>query len=128
MRGWELLKESEGSDFDSDVEDLLIAAKANDMQELSVDALVDQLNDMGYAVTPDSLIASLEDEEGAEHEYIKTITLSTIVLKSHGLDDQEETGYEDEQADAGRIATKTAMKGIKNKQANQRERTKDATA
>lgn len=127
MRGWELLRESEGSDFDSDVEDLLIAAKANGMQELSVDALVDQLNDMGYAVTPDSLIASLEDGEG-EHEYIKTITLNTIVLKSHSLDNQQASGYEDEQVDAERIATKTAMKGVKDKQANQRAQTKDATA
>ena len=80
MRGWELLRESEGSNFESDVEDLLIAAKANGMQELSVDALVDQLNNMGYAVTPDSLIASLESQEN-EHPFIKTITLNTIVLK-----------------------------------------------
>lgn len=128
MRGWELLKESEGSDFESDVEDLLIAAKANGMQELSVDALVDQLNEMGYAVTPDSLIASLESHEGHEHDFIETITLSTIVLKSHSLDDKAETGYEDEQVDAERIASKTAMKGVKNKQANKREQTKDATA
>jgi len=127
MRGWELLNESEGSNFESDVEDLLIAAKANGMQELSVDALVDQLNDMGYAVTPDSLIASLEGH-GHEHEFIKTITLNTIVLKSHALDDQETKGYEDEEADAERIATKTAMKGVKDKQASHRDATKDAVA
>lgn len=125
MRGWELLVESEGSDFESDVEDLLIAAKANDMQELSVDALVDQLNNMGYAVTPDSLIASLEDHE---HEFIKTITLSTIVLKSHSLGDQEITDFEDEEVDAERIASKTAMKGIKNRQSFQQSATKDAIA
>lgn len=127
MRGWELLRESEGSDFESDVEDLLIAAKANGMQELSVDALVDQLNDMGYAVTPDSLIASLEDHEH-EHDFIKNITLSTIVLKSHSLDDQEITGFEDEEIDAERIASKTAMKGVKDKQAFQQSATKDAIA
>lgn len=72
MRGWELLRESEGSNFESDVEDLLIAAKANGMQELSVDALVDQLNDMGYAVTPDSLITSLQEHEH-EHPFIKQL-------------------------------------------------------
>jgi len=127
MRGWELLKEGEGSDFESDVEDLLIAAKANGMQELSVDALVDQLNDMGYAVTPDSLIASLEGHEH-EHDFIKTITLSTIVLKSHSLDDAEVNNYEDEQVDAAKIASKTAMKGVKNKQSSTRDATKDATA
>lgn len=122
MRGWELLRENEGgTDFESDVEDLLIAAKANDMQELSVDALVDQLNAMGYAVTPDSLIASLEDHDH-EHKYIKTITLNTIVLKSHSLDDQEMQDYEHDEFDAAKLASKTALKGIKQKQ----DRTKEA--
>ena len=124
MRGWELLRESEGSDFESDVEDLLIAAKANGMQELSVDALVDQLNGMGYAVTPDSLIASLEDHEH-EHDFIKTITLSTIILKSHSLDDQEIDGYEDEQVDAAKLASKTAMAGVKKSQDQTRQAGKD---
>ena len=127
MRGWELLIENEGSDFDSDVEDLLIAAKANDMQELSVDALVDQLNAMGYAVTADSLVASLEDHDH-EHEFIKTITLNTIVLKSHSFDDKEVQDFEDEEASAERIATKTAMKGVKSKQKQRKATTKDATA
>jgi len=127
MRGWELLRESEGTNFESDVEDLLIAAKANDMQELSVDALVDQLNAMGYAVTPDSLIASLEDDDH-EHEFIKTITLNTIVLKSHSLDDQETTGFEDEQVDAQKLASKTAMKGVKKKQDQTRQAGKEIGA
>ncbi len=127
MRGWELLVEREGTDFDSDVEDLLIAAKANDMQELSVDALVDQLNAMGYAVTPDSLIASLEDHEH-EHEFIKTITLNTIVLKSHSFDDRETKDFEDQQVDAERIASKTAMKGIKKKQDQTRQAGKEIEA
>lgn len=127
MRGWELLVEREGTDFDSDVEDLLIAAKANDMQELSVDALVDQLNAMGYAVTPDSLIASLEDHEH-EHEFIKTITLNTIVLKSHSFDDRETKDFEDKKVDAERIASKTAMKGIKKKQDQTRQAGKEIEA
>lgn len=127
MRGWELLKESEGSDFESDVEDLLIAAKANDMQELSVDALVDQLNSMGYAVTPDSLIASLEDHDH-EHEFIETITLNTIVLKSHSFDDKEKGDFEDEQVDAAKLASKTAMKGIKQKQARTKQAGKEIEA
>lgn len=125
MRGWELFYESEGTDFESDVEDLLIAAKANGMQELSVDALVAQLNDMGYAVTSDSLIASLEEHDLA---FIKNMTLNTITLKSHSLDDQEIQDYEDEEISAGRIAGKTAMKGVKSKQKQRKITTKDATA
>lgn len=125
MRGWEILVEDEGTDFESDVEDLLIAAKANGMTDLSVDSLVDQLNSMGYAVTADSLIASLEEHE---HKFIKTITLNTIVLKTHSFDDQEAQDYEDEEIDAERIASKTAMKGVKNKQKQTKQQTKDAIA
>lgn len=127
MRGWEILVEDEGTDFESDVEDLLIAAKANGMTDLSVDSLVDQLNSMGYAVTADSLIASLDDHDH-DHKFIKTITLNTIVLKSHSFDDQEAQEYEDEEADASRIASRTAMKGIKNKQKKQKEQTRGAIA
>ena len=122
MRGWEILVENEITDFESDVEDLLIAAKANGMTELSVDSLVDQLNFMGYAVTADSLVASLEENE---HEFIKTITLNTIILKTHSFDDQEEQDYEDEEFDAAKLASKTAMKGITNKQKKQKEQTQD---
>lgn len=127
MRGWEILGESEVSSFESDVEDLLIAAKANGIEELSVDALVDQLNGMGYSVTPDSLVASLQSHEHG-HDFIKNVTLNTIVLKSHSLDDAEMQDYEDEQVDAERIATKTAMGNVKDKQAATQQATKDAAA
>lgn len=124
MRGWELLKESK-DDFDSDLEDLLIAAKANGITEVSVDALVDQLNGMGHSVTADSLIATLEEEERA---FIKTVTLNSIILKSHSLEDGEIDNYEDEQVDAAKLASKTAMKGVAKKQDRTRQAGKEIGA
>lgn len=124
MRGWELLKESDKDDFDSDLEDLLIASKANGITEVSVDDLVDQLNGMGHSVTADSLIASLDEHEH-EHEYIKTVTLNSIILKSHSLDDEEVQDYEDEQVDAQKLASKTAMKGVQQKQDRTRQAGKE---
>lgn len=125
MRGWELLNESDKEDFDSDLEDLLIAAKANGITEVSVDDLVDQLNGMGHSVTADSLIATLEAEERA---FIKTVTLNSIILKSHSLEDGEVEDYEDEQVDAAKLASKTAMKGVEKKQDQTRNAGKEIGA
>lgn len=124
MRGWELLKESDKDDFDSDLEDLLIAAKANGITEVSVDDLVDQLNGMGHSVTADSLIATLDDPEN-ERAFIKTVTLNSIILKSHSLEDGEVEDYEDEQVDAQKLASKTAMKGVQQKQDQTRQAGKE---
>ena len=125
MRSWELLVEDSESKFDSDLEDLLIAAKANGITDIDVDSLVDQLNSMTYAVTPDSLVNSLENHEHA-HEFIKTITIDKIILKTHVLDDETAGDYEDMEVDAERLASKTAMKGVKQSQNKQRKIAKDA--
>lgn len=111
MRAWELLLEDEKTEFDSDLDDLLIAAKANGLTKINVEDLVKQLNDMGHSVTPDSLVDDLDSHEH-EHENIKNVTLDTITLKSHTADDEEDT--EDESEDeTGRIARKAAMKNVK---------------
>ena len=124
MRAWELLVEDSESTFDSDLEDLLIAAKANGLTEVEVESLVDQLNSMGHAVSADSLVSALEDHEHA-HEFIKNVTLNTIVLKSHALDDETANEYEDEEVDAERLASKTAMKRVKDRANKQRKIAKD---
>lgn len=127
VRAWELLVEDSESSFDSDLEDLLIAAKANGITDIEVDSLVDQLNGMGYAVTPDSLINSIENHEHA-HDFIKTTTLNKIILKTHSMDDEAVNDYEDEEVDAEKLASKTAMKGVKDKQDRTRQAGKDIGA
>ena len=124
MRGWELLRESDKDDFDSDLEDLLIAAKANGITEVSVDDLVEQLNGMGHSVTADSLVATLDDPN-SEHAFIETVTLNSIILKSHSLEDGEVEDYEDKQVDAQKLASKTAMKGVQKKQDQTRQAGKE---
>lgn len=123
MRAWELLVEYVESDFDSDLEDLLIAAKANGITEIEVDSLVDQLNDMGYSVTPDSLISDIEQHD---HEFIKNATLNTITFRDHPMDDEGGEDWEDEEVDAEKLATRTAMKGVKSKQDQEKKIAKDA--
>lgn len=124
MRAREILREDSASAFESDLEDLLIAAKANGINDINVDTLVDQLNAMGHSVTPDSLISDLENMED-EHPFIDTVTLNTIKLKSHTVDDNDFEDYEDREVDAERMASKAAMKGVKNKQQTDRKISKD---
>ena len=121
MRAWELL-ESAKSDFESDLEDLLVAAKANGLQEIEVDDLVDQLSAMGHSVTPDSLVSSLESQE---NNFVKNATLNTITLSSH-VTDNEVSDYEDIPVDAERLATRTAMKDVKKGKKQKQKAAKDA--
>jgi hypothetical protein len=123
MRAWELLVEFVESDFDSDLEDLLIAAKANGITEIDVDSLVAQLNDMGYSVTPDSLVSDIEKHD---HAFIKNATLNTITFLDHPMDDDGGEDWEDEEVDAEKLASRTAMKGVKGKRDNEKKMAKDA--
>ena len=123
MRARELLKEDENLEFESDLEDLIVAAKANGLTEVDTEDLVDQLVDMGHSVTADSLVNALDVDE---NEFVKNVTLNTITFKDHVVDDEEGEGdYEDEEPDAERIATKTAMKGVKKNRKREKQQAKD---
>ena len=121
MRAWELL-ENEQTDFEADLEDLLIAAKASGLTEVEVDIIVDQLNSMGHSVTPDSLVSSLESQE---LEFIKNATLNSITFNDHVVDGGE-GDYEDIPVDAERLATRTAMKDVKKGKKQKQKVAKDA--
>ena len=123
MRAWELLVEYVESDFDSDLEDLLIAAKANGITEVDVESIVDQLNDMGYSVTPDSLLSAIEEHD---HEFIKNATINTITFNDHVVDDESGEDYEDIPVDAEKLASRTAMKDVKGKRDSEKKMAKDA--
>jgi len=121
MRAWELF-ENEQTDFIADLEDLLIAAKANGLTEVEVDDIVDQLSSMGHSVTPDSLVSSLES---LELEFIKNATLNAITFNDHVVDG-DEGDYEDIPVDAERLATRTAMKDVKKNKQQKQKAAKDA--
>lgn len=132
MRAWEFLTEGEKPAVESDLEDLLVAAKANDLTDLDVEDLVDQLNDMGHSVTADSLIDMVDN---LELELVDTATLNTIQLKGHSVDDADDSDeegehdrdneWEDEVSSEG-IAKSSAMKKVKDRAARRRRTTKDA--
>ena len=125
MRAWELLTEGEKPDVESDLEDLLIAAKASGLEDIEVEDLVDQLNDMGHSVTPDSLVTMIDE---LENEIVSTVTLNTIQLRSHTADVEagEDGEFEDEdEVDSADLAKRSAMKSVKDRAAQRRKATKD---
>lgn len=137
MRAWEFLTEGEKPAVESDLEDLLVAAKATDLTDLDVEDLVAQLNDMGHSVTADSLVDMVDN---LELELVDTVTLNTIQLKSHTVgdssddDDDDEGGSRfrdgdnewEEEVSSEAIAKSSAMKNVRDRSERRRRTTKDA--
>src|SRR6056297_3176390 len=92
MRAIEILSEGEHSTVESDLTDLLIAAKANKLEEVDMEELVDQLNSMGHAVTSDSIVDTMNE---FELEFVDNVTLNTITLKTHTAEPSHDTGDDD---------------------------------
>jgi hypothetical protein len=126
MRAREILSEGEKSTLDSDIEDLLVAAKANGLDQLDTEDLVNQLNSMGHSVTPDSLLDMLNNRDD---EFIKNATLTTISLKLHtgGEGEGEENEWDDESPEehTARLANKSAMKRIRDRAKAHKKAAKD---
>jgi len=126
MRAREILTEGEQPEIQTDLEDLLIAAKANDLEDIDVEELVDQLNNMGHAVTADSLVDTMNN---LELDFIDNVTLNTITLKSHTAEPSDHDGDEnewDDSPDSEDLAKKAAMKRVRQRAKQKRKTTKDA--
>lgn len=59
MRARELLQEDYNQSLESDLNNLLIAAKGNGLQQVQTDDIVKQLYGMGYAVDVNSIMSLL---------------------------------------------------------------------
>lgn len=126
MRAWELLTEGEQPTVQDDLEDFLIASKANGLDTVEVEDLVAQLNDMGHSVTEDSLVDMMNE---LELDFIDNVTLNTITLKAHTAepsDEEEEEGEFDDSPSSEELAKKAAMKRVKQRAKDKKKLTKDA--
>ena len=59
----------------NDLNAYLVRLKANDIGTVGTDMMVDELNDMGYSVTPESLVDML-----ANSKYISKVTLDLSLI------------------------------------------------
>lgn len=130
MKASEILWEGERSTVESDLEDFLIASKANELEEIETEDLVDQLNSMGHSVTADSILDMIEE---LELDIVKNATINTITIKSHtGGEDGETNDGDDEYSEetpeerAENFAQKAAMKRVKQRAKQKRKATKGA--
>lgn len=77
MRAKEVLYEDYSQRLDSDLNNLLMNAKGNGAQELPTEAFVNELLNMGYAVTVESLMALLQDNPSVANVTPQSISFAS---------------------------------------------------
>ena len=90
----------------NDINAYLVRLKANDIGTVGTDMMVDELTDMGYSVTPESLVDILSNSK-----YVSKVTVDTIDLAgapSGGNNDKEK-----DRETVKKLTVKTANKRIK---------------
>lgn len=61
MRAREIIQEDYNENLESDLNNLLVAAKANGLQQVQTNDIVDQLYSMGYSINVNSLLPLLSE-------------------------------------------------------------------
>jgi len=106
MRLFELL-ESYTGELQIDLKDLLISAKARGIDDIETDLIVQQLTNMGYSVSAESLLSMLEKEPMVNSADTSKISLTDVSPVVAGSKNDSEQKVID-------LAQKAAKKGIKN--------------
>ena len=89
MRAREVLQEDYNQSLQSDLDNLLVGAKANGATEVDTKAVVDQMYAMGYAVDVNSIVSLL-----SQNPVVTSATPETIMLSQPNAG----TGSEDDSA------------------------------
>lgn len=106
MRAREILDEDYNQSLESDLNNLLIAFKGNGGQELPTQKLADRLQQSGYSVTPDSLMALLQN-----NPIVANVSPELINLVSAEADSQDsQAGQPDDSASHVSDMAKSATK------------------
>lgn len=114
MRLADLLTESEVESVVTDAMDFVVAAYASGMDELDTQALVNELQQLGHSVTPESLVDMFSDDRP---EVIKNITVDTVQLD---LDVPEPVSSELQAQSQQRRVSSQAMQNIRRRSAQSR--------
>lgn len=98
MRAREIIEEDYNQSLDSDLMNLLINAKGNGKSQIKTQDIVNQLDNMGYAVDINSVISLLSGNSA-----VINVTPETIVLTS-----QDSKSSDDSQDSAARVSDMAA--------------------
>ena len=111
MRAREILQESDNynQSLESDLNNLLVGAKASGAQNVDTNAIVKQLYGMGYAVDVNSIMSLLSNNPTVMNATPEQITMTSPEGASGGNDAQDNA---DHVADR---AQKAAMKATKDR-------------
>jgi hypothetical protein len=77
MRAREILQEDYNQSLQSDLNNLLVAAKANGVQQLKTQDIVDQLYGMGYSVDINSIMSLLSNNPTIMNATPEMITMTS---------------------------------------------------
>lgn len=112
MRASELFEDT-GERVRSDALDLLMSLMASGQDSVDTDVLVQHLEDLGHAVTPEALISMFDNED--RPDFIDNITANTVTLGTPKPADEA-----DPDAEFEKKTSRQAMKNLK-RQASQRK-------
>lgn len=95
MRAKEILYEDYNQRLDSDLNNLLIGAKGNGAQDINTQDLANQLQQMGYAVDPNSLMTLLQNNPSVTNVTPDSITLAGPEGAAQGQEDDSASHVKD---------------------------------
>lgn len=103
MRARELLEENYNQSLESDLSNLLISAKGAGASQLQTDDLVNQMHDMGYSVSVNSLIPLLSNNPAVSNVTPEFITFAEPEGVSPDAVDDSAARVKDMAADASSL-------------------------
>lgn len=109
MRIREILYEDYNQDLNNDLDNILVSAKAKDINDIDPNVIVRQLQHMGYSIDVGSLITLLQNNPNVQNASPEGIRLTGDDSSDEFSDDQ----YEDNKSQVNQLAQQAAQKGLK---------------
>jgi len=108
MRIREILWEDYNAQLSSDLDNLLVSAKATGVRQIETPVLVSLLQSMGYSIDTDSLLSFAQD-----NPIVQNATPETIDIFEPGYSDFDtQDNGEDSEQQVDKMAQTAAAKGI----------------
>lgn len=86
-----------GKRLERDLLDFVIGLRASNIDQYSTEDFVDQINQLGHALSTEALISLWANDEN-KPEIVKNITANTITLGTPSVDNDQTTNNNDDQS------------------------------
>lgn len=109
MRLREILHEDYNQDLINDLDNILVSAKAKDINDIDPNVIVRQMQHMGYSIDVGSLITLLQDNPNVQNASPEGIRLTG----DDTTDEFSDNPQEDTESQVDQLAQQAAQKGLK---------------